>query len=1251
MTDAHAANAHRGNFTGGNFTGTAWNPRIGNTSRLMNNAVLLLTPGALPDSEVQSTLEAAGFRDWPTAHQRLCQIASDAAGREVLAVSLPMLLQALSEAASADVSLMNFQRFVDRVDDRIQLFEFLANQPRSVEILIRLFVGSQYLTEVLLRNPDDLNRLTHHKRLAEFKSREQFLEEARQIGHAATDLPGQLDALRRMQKWEFLRIGACDTFGLMDLKSVTVQLSLLTDSLVQLLLEYLSKQFDICTTGFVILAMGKLGGEELNYSSDIDLVFLAQDNASRFWPLGQRLIQSLMETTAEGFLYRVDMRLRPWGSSGALVNTVDAHVDYLKQHAQLWELQALVKARPIAGDLAVGQRFLELVQPLLKNTPAEKLRANVREMKASIEAKLDRRGQQWVEVKSGPGSIRDIEFVTQYLQLSNWATVPQVRSINTLDGLVRLVDLGLIEPREFRILSDGYVFLRTVEHALQLKHHRQTHSLPVDPRELAYLARRLDFPNADTLVSHLDRHRSSIRSVFNKYINEHGASVEETVSTVAPDVVQDEILQQPAYVQAFSPQELEDHERLAKMLNPDRRVQVEAVALPNDHWRLTVVGYDAQGDLTLICGLLLVYSFDIVEGQAFAAMQDKEPSSTAEESTRDTDAVHSRFVNVFTVRSLNHNTTPSTWQQYQHDLQELKQCLDSEGHQEVQGRLAKQVAAALQPNPESHPTLYPVDIAIDNSWAPDTSLLRIEADDTVGFLYELCNALSLSRIQIAHLSVASAGHRVFDTLYVTDHTGSKITDPQKQNELRTAVILIKHFTHLLPRSPNPERALIRFPGFLEHVFSQENWGDDLASLEHSEALEALTHLLGVSDFLWEDFLRLQHANLFPIVTDAESLRRRRSAHELEQELRQELADCQDYNEQRTALNNFKDREMFRTDMRHITGQIGEFGEFSEELTVLADIIVSAALRICSEKLSQKYGTPRTDDGADCPFIVCGLGKFGGRELGFASDIELMFVFSGSGHTDHTPSVRNEEYFQRLIESFTQTIEARRAGIFQIDLRLRPYGGAGPLAVSLAAFEQYFATGGPAWPYERQALVKLRPVAGDSQLQHTISQLRDRLIYTGADYDVAAMRGLREKQVRQLVTAGTMNAKLSPGGLVDCEYLIQGLQIQYGHRSQALRSTNTLDAMRSLAEAGWLSSDAHHDLRGAYQLLRQLIDALRMVRGHARDLEIPQAETEEFEFLARRLGYGSDTSHLAREVDEACQTIQDLGHILDHRPLA
>ncbi|MEQ9065255.1 MAG: glutamine synthetase adenylyltransferase, partial [Gimesia chilikensis] len=328
----------------------------------------------------------------------------------------------------------------------------------------------------------------------------------------------KFDAVRRFQRWELLRIGACDTFGLMDLKNITVQLSLLADGLVQSCLTVLSEDMDLPLDDFAVLAFGKLGGEELNYSSDIDLVFISGQDSTKYWQLGQKLIKSLMESTAEGFLYRVDMRLRPWGRSGALVTTVDAYVDYFAKHGRLWEKQAMLKARVIAGNQKLGMEFFRRIEPQIFNCDSEEVRKNVLEMKQRIEETLKKKGKEWGEVKSGKGSIRDVEFTTQYLQMANGAKYPSIRSINTLDGLVRLVDHGLIQADEYRHLTSGYVFFRKIEHALQLMHYNQEHHMPTDERELAYLARRLDFQDGKQLVQYYEQHRKAVRSIYRKYI-------------------------------------------------------------------------------------------------------------------------------------------------------------------------------------------------------------------------------------------------------------------------------------------------------------------------------------------------------------------------------------------------------------------------------------------------------------------------------------------------------------------------------------------------------------------------------------------------------------------------------------------------------------------------------------------------------------------------------------------------------------
>jgi len=337
--------------------------------------------------------------------------------------------------------------------------------------------------------------------------------------------------------------------------------------------------------------------------------------------------------------------------------------------------------------------------------------------------------------------------------------------------------------------------------------------------------------------------------------------------------------------------------------------------------------------------------------------------------------------------------------------------------------------------------------------------------------------------------------------------------------------------------------------------------------------------------------------------------------------------------------------MFRIDMRHILGLIDEFGQFSRELTDVAEVVVGAALRVCQQELRNRLGEPTSDADQTCGLTVVALGKCGGQELGFASDIELMFIFEGCGESSH-PLVRRSEYVERLIDLFRQTIVARREGIFQLDLRLRPYGRAGSVAVSLETFGKYFASNGPAWPYERQALVKLRAIAGDRELGNRVERMRDQLLFDGEAFDVAAMRGMRERQVRQLVSSGTINAKLSPGGLVDCEYLVQGLQISHGHLEPSLRTTNTRAAMLALFEARLLSANQFQRLESAYRFQRRLIDALRMVRGHARDLTIPEQDSEEFEFLARRLGFGEDLNRFARDVEQSFEIVQDLSLLLD-----
>jgi glutamate-ammonia-ligase adenylyltransferase len=394
---------------------------------------------------------------------------------------------------------------------------------------------------------------------------------------------------------------------------------------------------------------------------------------------------------------------------------------------------------------------------------------------------------------------------------------------------------------------------------------------------------------------------------------------------------------------------------------------------------------------------------------------------------------------------------------------------------------------------------------------------------------------------------------------------------------------------------------------------------------------------------------MQYANLFPVVRDVGALATAKTGTELQAELAAALEAAVDKATKREALNAFKDREMFRIDMRQILGHSTKFGQFSQELTELAEIVVEAATHLCYQELHSQFGQPCLDApdgrGRPCPLSVCALGKCGGRELGFASDIELMFVYAGNGQTTGPRVITTAEFYNKLVQEINQAIRARQEGVFEVDLRLRPYGKAGSMAVSLDSFRRYFASTGDAWPYERQALVKLRPIAGDPDFGLQVIQLRDELIYTGEPFDVAAMRAMRERQVRHLVTAGTINAKFSPGALVDVEYLVQGLQITHGHSHPNLRLTNTREAMKALNEAGLIPADEYNQLREAHIFLRRLINALRMVRGNAKDLTLPPPDSEEFAFLARRLGYHNNPAQLGDDLTRHTTCVQELSRRL------
>ena len=681
-----------------------------------------------------------------------------------------------------------------------------------------------------------------------------------------------------------------------------------------------------------------------------------------------------------------------------------------------------------------------------------------------------------------------------------------------------------------------------------------------------------------------------------------------------------------AYLGRRSPEEIAVHVRLASEVGTERPARVHVSPGPEGRYDVAVVAVDYFGEFSILCGLLAVHGLSIESGEVHtfrpAAPLPASPGG------RRRSPPSTKIVDVFRVVPRAGQGAPDAARMEGELLALLALVADGRAV-EARERLNRQLVESLAAvEGELARTVPPVEIEFDNAARPAWTVMRVRGQDAPAFLYALANALAMREIYVHEVRIESQGSLVRDEFAISHRDGRKIEGESDQQTLRLAVVLIKQFTHFLPSAPDPARALRSFDQLLDRLMSSEA---AFSLFRDGNGLRELAQLLGSSEFLWEDLLRRHIEHLAPLLGDWKS-RVLRDRTALRAELHRRLRDAPSFEERRRRLNEFKDEEMLLVDMKHLLDPAVSLGEFETALSDLAEAVLETALDLGHSRLVEAHGRPTLSDGRVCPMALLGLGKFGGRELGYASDLELLAVYERPGKTDAS-GIENGEFFERLVQDLVETLEAREEGIFHIDLRLRPHGKKGPLASPLGLLREYYRPGGEAHPFERQALIKLRAVAGDLALGHEVEALRDGFVWSGEPWDAAEALRLRERQVSELVPAGRFNVKLSRGGLVDVEYAAQYLQLQHGHDHAELRTPRTLSALAVLAQLGILSAPEHDALREGYVFWRRTADALRMVRGQASDLLLPDEGSEELRLLARRLGYtGRDWAEAAGALD-------------------
>jgi glutamate-ammonia-ligase adenylyltransferase len=421
------------------------------------------------------------------------------------------LLAELASSSDPDMALLNLARFVEsRIAPARFLHSLFLARPIA-RLFVTIFSCSYFLTEILERNPGYLSWLVEERTLGQTKAFSAYRFELQRQIEPFRDPRRRINSLKRYFRRETLRIGARDLMGLAGVEDVTAELSFLADAIIEtaacMAFEELAGSLGPGETAwsfdtavpyhrFAIISLGKLGGTELNYSSDIDLMYVCETTEGErerafYDALARRVTEYLSAPTEEGTLYRVDLRLRPDGDSGPLVVTLADHLNYLQRRARPWELQSLIKARLSAGSGPVGDAFVDncakaIYAPAPSIDPLDEI-VTMRERWMTYLSDEERAGN----IKLMSGGIRDIEFIAQGIQLLHGRSRPGIRSRNTLESLERLARNGLLSAGAKETLERSYRLFRTVEHRMQMLRNVRTHTLPSAETDLAKTAERV----------------------------------------------------------------------------------------------------------------------------------------------------------------------------------------------------------------------------------------------------------------------------------------------------------------------------------------------------------------------------------------------------------------------------------------------------------------------------------------------------------------------------------------------------------------------------------------------------------------------------------------------------------------------------------------------------------------------------------------------------------------------------------------
>jgi len=483
------------------------------------------------------------YRNLMQLHDGPPSVHPTAKSRELFRQLCGTLLRVASEQPDPDLAINNLEQFVASTPARESLFRLWLDHEALLRVVLSLFGNSVFLSKRLIQQPDLLDTLLNPASLTRAKTKAELREDLQLLVGRATRYDEQLDLVRRFKRAEEFRIGLHEIAGEADILITMHNLSNLADiyleAVLRIVWEEWARQVGLPESpvghGFLIIALGKLGGMELDFASDLDLLFVNDDAADAavvpqqfaYNKIAEKLMQAVGGMSRYGTVFRVDLGLRPEGNKGPLVQSLSGLRDYYQHRGQLWERQALLRTRPVAGDLGLAQQVMQMIEAFVYEAPigpdvVDKITA----MRQRIQHERTRAGQERWDIKVGYGGLVDIEFLVQVYQLLYGARLPALQVTSTWDALEALTREGILPAQEAQSLRHAYSFLRRVESALRIVDDRSINAIPDNPVDQRRLARRLGYQDVgesraeQAMLTDIQACTSLVRSLYEQHMQE-----------------------------------------------------------------------------------------------------------------------------------------------------------------------------------------------------------------------------------------------------------------------------------------------------------------------------------------------------------------------------------------------------------------------------------------------------------------------------------------------------------------------------------------------------------------------------------------------------------------------------------------------------------------------------------------------------------------------------------------------------------